>query len=162
MSIINYLLESLNDQIDSDAKHHYTSGEEKESLKLKNSINKLPTNVIIDDSDIQHELLGDYVKFDNDEYNHFKHKSLIFPDYIDRLQAKWDWNDENLEDYIVTIKKRIFGDKFIYEVIQTGDAEITNKHNKYQGSDRDVYSKPFDKYDFDFVHKFLSDLGILE
>ena len=147
MSILKYLQENLNRQ-------KLTSGEIKKSTELTDTLPKLSSKYIIDDGDIDKSPLGEYVPFDNEELNHFKTKSMIPPDMITKDSVMWDWDDEHLEDYIVRIKKRVYGSRFVYEVIQSGDAEITNKDNVFQGSDRDVYSIPFENYEFDFVHNF--------
>lgn len=155
MSILNYLVEDIN-------RRKYTNSEHKKSFKLRDTINKIESDIIIDDKNIDKTLLGDYVKFDDDEINHFKHKCKIPPYYVDNGFAQWNWPDENFEVYVVTIRKRKYDNMFIYEVVQTGDAEITNKHNEYQGADRDVYSIPITGYDFKFMYEFLSDLAIFE
>ena len=157
MAIIDYLCERLGV-----GRGEYTSNEKKDSLELKDGVPELDSDNITDDENIDTSLLGDYVDFDNNEYNHFKTKSMIPPDSLSMSSVVWDWDDEHLEDYIVTIKKRKYGDEFVYEVIQTGDAELTNKDNPHQGGDRDVYSKPFKEYDFNRVFDFLKDLAIFE
>lgn len=155
MSILNYLTEQLN-------RKKYTSDEKDKSLELTDTTPKINSDFVIDSHNIKKELLGDHIPFDDDEFSHFKTKSQIPPDELTRSQVVWDWNDEHLEDYIVTIKKREYGDKYVYEVVQTGDAELTNNNSKYQGTDRDVYSIPFTEYNFKFVYEFLSALGIFE
>ena len=140
---------------------YYTSDEYLDSLRLTSTINKIKSPYIL--NNINSSFLGEYIQFNDEEFIHFKDKCMIYPDKLCRDFVAWDWSDEHLEDYIVTIKKRQYINNMnIYEVVQTGDAEITNRFNKHQGSDRDVYSIPFTTYSFDFVFNFLKDLRIFE
>lgn len=158
MSIEQYLMEKLGV-----GRKDLTATELKNSKKLTDTLPKLKSNYIIDDSDIDESMLGEYVNFSDEELNHFKTKSMIPADKITPSSVMWDWHDEHSEDYIVTIKKRRYGgDQYVFDVEQLGDAEITNKDNPHQSSDRDVFSVPFKDYDFQFVHNFLKDLAIFE
>lgn len=156
MSIIEYLTEQgLN----------LSSDEIDDSLDLKDSPIKIDSDVVVDDKKVNTSDLGEYVNFDEHELDYFKTKSLIPADKVDKDSVQWNWDDEQLEDYIVMIKKREWlGDNgdYVYEIIQLGDAELTNKDNPYLGTDRDAYSIPFTDSSFDFIHEVIKSVGVFE
>jgi len=156
MSIIQHLTErGLN----------LSSDELDTSLDLKDSPIKIDSDVVVDDKKVDKSDLGEYVDFDELELDYFKTKALIPADKVDKDSVQWNWDDENLEDYIVMIKKREWlGDDgdYVYEIIQVGDAEITNKNNPYLGTDRDAYSIPFIDSSFDFIQEVMKSVGVFE
>jgi len=160
MSILKYL-----SMYESTVNPRMTPSDVDASLDITDSPIKIDSSCVIDDKDVLSGHLGKYVDFDELELDYFSTKVSLGADKIQKDSVQWEWDDENLDNYIVFIKKREWdgesGD-YVYEIIQVGDAEITNQNNPYLGVDRDAYSIPFVNSSDEFIRCVITSVGLYE